>query len=113
MNNGKLGDFYEKLPQYSEIDEAVLGQYFTPSEDPLLLGMVQDNIKYIMSTSSITGFLSQIAYALTNFSHPNFSGLTSVYDKEPLKFMVSQRKPTGVYLRKVKDAKNVWAVDSD
>eukprot|EP00354_Favella_ehrenbergii_P006016 CAMPEP_0170478460 /NCGR_PEP_ID=MMETSP0123-20130129/19470_1 /TAXON_ID=182087 /ORGANISM="Favella ehrenbergii, Strain Fehren 1" /LENGTH=399 /DNA_ID=CAMNT_0010750711 /DNA_START=255 /DNA_END=1453 /DNA_ORIENTATION=- len=52
-----------------------------------------------MSTSTITSLLSHLYYMIANFKSPHFSGLSKAYDNEPLKFMISQRKPNTVFLR--------------
>ena len=33
INNGKLGNFFTRLPQYSQIDVQAIGEYITPSND--------------------------------------------------------------------------------
>jgi len=32
-NKGKLGDFFSRLPQYSQINEEVISPYFPPGQD--------------------------------------------------------------------------------
>ena len=41
--------------------------------------------------------------------------MSKVYDNEPLKFMLSQRKPNTIFLRRTKGGGSgeLWAVDSD
>ena len=52
---------------------------------------------------------------IANFKSPHFSGLSKDYDSEPLKFMVSQRKPNSVFLRELstEDNRQLFAIDSD
>ena len=58
--------------------------------------------------------MSHIYYAMSNYKSPHFNGLTQSYDSEPMKYMVSQRKPNTVFLRQIrKDGKSVYAVDGD
>ena len=68
-----------------------------------------------MSTSTITSLLSHLYYMIANFKSPHFSGLSKDYDAEPLKFMVSQRKPNSVFLRQLatEDQRQLFAIDSD
>lgn len=68
-----------------------------------------------MSTSTITAMLNHIYYAISNFKSPHFSGLSEAYDHEPLKFMLSQRKPNTVFLRQLKtdDGEDLYAIDGD
>ena len=69
----------------------------------------------MMSTSTITSLLSHLYYMIANFKSPHFSGLSKAYDSEPLKFMVSQRKPNTVFLRQLQteDRRELYAIDSD
>lgn len=68
-----------------------------------------------MSTSTITSLLSHLYYMIANFKSPHFSGLSKAYDDEPLKFMISQRKPNTVFLRQqqTEDKRELYAIDSD
>jgi hypothetical protein len=66
-----------------------------------------------MSTSTISSVLSHIYYCLSNFKSPHFSALSEAYDREPLKFMISQRKPNTVFLTRVDKAKRLYSVDGD
>jgi len=69
----------------------------------------------MMSTSTITSLLSHLYYMIANFKSPHFAGLSKAYDNEPLKFMVSQRKPNTVFLRQLKteDKRELYAIDGD
>ena len=66
-----------------------------------------------MSTSTVTSVLSHIYFTLSNFKSPHFNNLSEPYDREPLKFMISQRKPNTVFLTKVDKQKNIYSVDGD
>jgi hypothetical protein len=69
----------------------------------------------MMSTSTITSLLSHLFFAISNFKSPNFSELSRAYDDEPLKYMLSQRKPNTIFLRQVdtKSDHELYAIDSD
>lgn len=70
----------------------------------------------MMSTSTITPLLSHIYYAMSNFKSPHFTNLSEAYDNEPLKFMLTQRKPNTIFLRQTgrnKEGKPMYAVDGD
>lgn len=73
----------------------------------------QHNCKYIMSTSTISNLISQIFYVFSNFRNPNFQGVNQYFENEAKKYMVSQRKPTTMFLRPIPDQKNVYALDND
>ena len=115
-NPKKLTPFFTKLPQYSQINEQCIAPYFPPGSDVNLRRLASKHqAKYMMSTSTITSLLSHLYYMIANFKSPHFSGLSKDYDAEPLKFMVSQRKPNSVFLRQLvtEDQRQLFAVDSD
>lgn len=66
-----------------------------------------------MSTSTISSVLSHLYYCMSNFKSPNFNHLSESYDREPLKFMISQRKPNTVFLKKSTKVPRVYSVDGD
>ena len=108
--------FFSRLPQYSQINEQCISPYFPPGSDVNLKRLAaRHQAKYMMSTSTITSLLSHLYYMIANFKSPHFSGLSKAYDNEPLKFMVSQRKPNTVFLRQLKteDSRELYAIDSD
>ena len=69
--------------------------------------------RYMMSTSTISSVLSHIYFCLSNFKSPHFNNLSESYDREPLKFMISQRKPNTVFLTRIDKNKRVYSVDGD
>ena len=68
-----------------------------------------------MSTSTVTSTLSHIYYSVANYKSPHFNNLTETFDHEPMKFMLSQRKPNTIFLRQVTgpNGKKLYAVDND
>lgn len=73
-----------------------------------------------MSTSTVSSLLNHLYYCTSNFKSPHFMGLSEAYDQEPLKYMMSQRKPNTVFMRQMKKHKNslpgdapLFAIDSD
>lgn len=67
----------------------------------------------MMSTSTISSVLSHIYFCIANFKSPHFNNLSEPFDREPLKFMISQRKPNTVFLTKTDKNKKVYSVDGD
>lgn len=67
----------------------------------------------MMSTSTVSSILSHIYYSVSNYKSPHFNNLSQAYDEEPLKFMISQRKPITVFLTQVEESKDLWAIDGD
>lgn len=93
--------YYENLPTPEMIEFENFEKYMKPSEDPNLKKMMKSgNFKFSSSTSGISSTLSHFFYKLTNFKSPHFYNLSDVYKEEPLKFMMYQRKPSMIVLRK-------------
>jgi hypothetical protein len=64
--------------------------YVPPSQDNLLLKFARESgIKYVMSTSTISNALCQMFYLFSGFRNPSFENISSDYDNEPKKFMIS------------------------
>ena len=57
--------------------------------------------------------MAHVYYEISNYKSPHFSNLSTEYDREPLKFMMTQRKPNSVILRQVDKENNTYAVNSD
>ena len=66
-----------------------------------------------MSTSTVSSVLSHIYYAIANHKSPHFNNFSESYDREPLKFMISQRKPNTIFLTQVDRDKKLYSVDGD
>lgn len=112
----RLKPFFSRMPAYSQINEAVIAPYFPPSTDKNLARLAEKaGAKYLTSTSTITSVLSHVYYSLSNYKSPHFNELTQAYDKEPMKFMVSQRKPNTVFLRRIATVggRKLYGINSD
>ena len=111
---GKLGSYFTQLPQYSQINETAISPYYRPGVDPKLRKLaIEHKSRFIMSTSSISPILSHIFFAMSNFKSPHFANLSEPFDHEPLKFMVSQRKPNTVFLNMLDKEQGLYSVDGD
>jgi len=66
-----------------------------------------------MSTSTVTSVISHIYFCLSNHKSPHFSNLSEAYDHEPMKFMLSQRKPNTIFLREIDRKNHMFSVDGD
>ena len=74
----------------------------------------ESGAKYVMSTSTVSGALTQMYFLFSSFRSPNFQLLSSDYENEPSFFMVSQRKPvTNIITRIGGKGSNMYAMDSD
>lgn len=114
ITSKKTFDFFDKVPLPENIDVNQIPPYTKPSNDSLLLKFAQmSNLKYIMSTSTISSCMSQIFYLMENFKNPNMNQVSNFYGSFSDKYMSSQRKPTTNILRKVDKEKGIYALDSD
>ena len=66
-----------------------------------------------MSTSTVSTVLSHLYFTIANYKSPHFNRLSEPYDHEPLKFMVSQRKPNTVFLSLLDSERGIYSVDGD
>ena len=108
------GKFIKYLYQPEEIKINDIPSYIPPSQDQLLMQFARESsIKYVMSTSTISNVLSQLFYLFSSFRNPSFEKISSSYDNEPKKFMISQRKPITNFLRKIDEKNQIYALDSD
>jgi len=90
LNQGALGSYFLRLPQYSQINEEAITPYYKPGQDNQLIRLAdQYNCKYLMSTSTVSSILCHLYYCMSNFKSPHFNSLSEEFDSEPLKFMVS------------------------
>ncbi len=93
--------YYENLPTPEMVEFENFEKYMKPSEDPNLKKMMKSgNFKFSSSTSGISTTLSHFFYKLTNFKSPHFYNLSDSFKEEPLKFMMYQRKPSMIVLRR-------------
>ncbi len=105
-------EFLENLPDPDNINFENL-ENFVPSDKDANLGLLakNNNLKYVSSTSGIGSLLNHLFYKLTNFKTPHFYNLSEAYEKEPLKFMLFQRKPTSIMLKK--HPENYYSISGD
>lgn len=107
LNNNMLSNmsakYLKNLPTPEDIHYENFDKYMRPFQDQTLLNMVDNlKLKLCSSTSGISSTMMHYMYKITNFKSPLFYGLSKSYDKEPLKFMMFQRKPTVIKLIKHK-----------
>lgn len=108
------GEFLRKIYQPHEVDLSKIPPYVPPSQDELLLKFAREsNIKYVMSTSTMSSVMSHLFYVFSNFLHPSFDNISEAYADEPKRYMISQRKPTTNFLRKIDKDLGIYALDSD
>ena len=69
--------------------------------------------KYMMSTSTVSSILSHIYYSIANHKSPHFNNLSEAYDREALKFMISQRKPNTIFLTQIDRKNKLYSIDGD
>lgn len=105
MSNQEL-KFFKNLPTPEMIELENLDTYMRPYEDPNLKKLMNtNNYKYCSSTSGIGETLAHFFYKLINFKSPHFYNLSEDYINAPLKYMMFQRKPANIVLRKLENKK--------
>lgn len=108
------GEFLRNIPKVEDLAMDQIPEYIPPSQDKSLLEFARNsNIKYVMSTSTISQVLSQIYYLLSSFRNPLFDNVFEDYENEPRKYMISQRKPVTNFLRKLDESKGIYGLDGD
>ena len=105
-------DFLENIPEPQDVNFDNFETFIPANKDKNLATLAKkNNLKYVSSTSGIGSLLNHLFYKLTNFKTPHFYNLSEAYDREPLKFMMFQRKPTSVILSK--HPENYYSISSD
>ncbi|KAI8140506.1 mitochondrial protein Pet127-domain-containing protein [Fennellomyces sp. T-0311] len=103
--------FLEYITQPTEFDYDMLAPYITSSKDENLMDMARGmDIRYIGSTSSCSGALSQVYFLLSRFKPLDTSVLSSTFSAMSSKFTRGTRTPASINLR-WKDG--VYAIDAD
>lgn len=111
LNNTNL-EFLENLPEPHEINYEKFESFISADKDKNLGEIAKkNNLKYVSSTSGIGSLLNHLFFKLTNFKTPHFYNLSEAYEKEPLKFMLFQRKPTSIFLKK--HPENYYSISGD
>lgn len=95
----------------SEFDFSYLKQYITSSKDKTLHNLAKKSgKKYIGSSSSMTGVLSQFHFLLSMWRPVNVSMLTKAFDDPLRHFTRISRAPAAIF---VKHTDGVYAIDAD
>ena len=95
----------------SEFDFSLLKDYITSSKDETLTSIAKkQNLKYMSSSSSMTGLLSHFHFLLSNWRPINVSMLSKNFPVSSTKFTKWCKTPSAVYLR-YKDGS--YAIDND
>jgi len=109
-----VANFYSNIPLAEEIDFNQIGEYTKPSNDKILTSLAAKKAcEYIMSTSTITNLLVHTDYLLTSFKSPVYQGLSHEYSDQPLRFIISTRKPNSAFATLVSTKPRIIAIDND
>ena len=113
--NPEDAEYLRMIPQNDTIDFSRVSGYTKPSNDKDLIKFAKESgAKYVMSTSTVSGALTQMYFIFSSFRSPDFQLLSSEYENEPRFYMVSQRKPvTNIVTRIGGKGSNMYAMDSD
>ena len=100
----------QKVPLISKERLRQLQLYTPPSQDANLIKSIPSSTKYIGSTSTTTGLLSQIYYMMSNKRKPDTSRLSPEFEFLSQYFTSGSQAPVTVILRKIN---GIWTIDSD
>ncbi|KAI9475565.1 MAG: mitochondrial protein Pet127-domain-containing protein [Benjaminiella poitrasii] len=110
-NHFNFTPFLENITQPDDFDFEAIKPYITSSKDKSLIELARGMKKrYVGSTSSVSGVLSQFYFLMSNFKPINTSCLSEYFKKESKKFTRGMRTPASIYLRW---NDGVYAVDVD
>lgn len=103
----------DPIYQPEQVHMSRMDTYRPPSKDTNLISLAKkNNLKYVMSTSTISAALSQMYFLFGNFRSPTFDGISpESFLNEPMKYMISLRKPVTCTVTKLGD--NLYGMDSD
>jgi hypothetical protein len=80
------GEYLKNIIYPENIDYDRIPPYIPPSKDKLLHKFaMESNIKYVMSTSTISSVLSQWFYIFSCFKNPKFDNVFENFENEPKK----------------------------
>ena len=78
------GAYLRNVTYPDQIDYNRIPPYTPPSQDKLLHKFAaESNIKYVMSTSTISSVLSQLFYIFSSFKNPKFDNIFESFENEP------------------------------
>ena len=78
------GAYLRNVTYPDQIDYNRIPSYTPPSQDKLLHKFaMESNIKYVMSTSTISSVLSQLFYIFSSFKNPKFDNIFENFENEP------------------------------
>ena len=103
--------YLQMIMPVAEFDFNALTRFVTPSEDVMLAAIARERgSKYVGSTSSMTGVLSQFHFLLSQWRELNLSMLSKGFPEKIASFTALSRGPAAIMLR----WKNgTYAVDAD
>ncbi|ODQ63269.1 Pet127-domain-containing protein, partial [Nadsonia fulvescens var. elongata DSM 6958] len=105
--------YLQQVMPVQEFDFDMVSQYITSSKDQALGSLAKEHRKkYIGSTSSMTGVLSQFHHLLSQNRLLNISELSKNFPGDTTTFTKWQRGPASVFLVK-KPKLGIYAIDSD
>lgn len=103
--------YLQDIMPVTEFDFNLLKEYKTSSQDRTLAGIAQEHgLKYVGSTSSMTGTLGHFHYLLSNWRELNTDMLSQGFPEKLKSFTEINRAPNAIFLR----WKNgTYAIDAD
>eukprot|EP00834_Sanchytrium_tribonematis_P005230 NODE_303_length_10328_cov_1.228077.p2 type:complete len:499 gc:universal NODE_303_length_10328_cov_1.228077:2416-920(-) len=105
-----------KIPKISQDQVTKVQHYTPPSQDKRLISNAKRKHRFIGSTSTVTGILSQIYYLISQKRRLNVDGLSSAFQKMSTEFSRGASSPVSVLLQRqnISNGKQtIWTIDSD
>lgn len=107
-NNFQFSPFLKTIHQPHEIDYECLAPFVNPSGDKKLHNLaLENNCKFVASTSSMTTILSHLYFLFSNFKPPNFSGFSFLFQSKTRLRHIA--RPKSIFLRKNNDG--IYSID--
>lgn len=104
----------ENIIKVDDFDFEAVSEFVTASKDKKMLELTQDhNKRYYSSTSSMTGILSHMHFLISNFRKTNMSMISKHFAERSASFTWGAQLPAVVIMKRMKQEKEVYSIDSD
>lgn len=101
----------EKISPAADFDFSTLPAWTTSSQDKVLLDLLENDTRYVGSTSSLTGLLQHLHYLISDTRPLNYDTMSRGFGEPNESRTKTQTQPTAVFLRP--QPKGGYAVDID
>lgn len=103
--------YLQEITPVKDFNFDALTDYITSSRDSTLDEIARSNdLKFVGSTSSMTGVLAQFHFFISNWRPVDVRRLSTAFSKKLKTFTPSQKAPASIYLR---HNNGIYAIDAD